>query len=1178
MRSILFLQYRALVVLLGLALSAGAAAGRQVGPSRFTGSVYRFTFDVRPADSLVRLGHQFILSGSEIVRLDGRILVPERDYRLDGRSGTIRLALALLDTLAADSSRPHRVEGTYHALPFSFLPEYRRREPVFLADTLARGNGTRAPVRPETPFAFDDIFGSKLQKSGSIVRGFSIGSNRDLSLNSGFRMQMAGKVSDDLELTAALTDENSPIQPEGTTQTLQEFDKVFVELRGTNLQATFGDFVLDMPGTEFSRFSRKLQGAKASAHLSAGTESGDVAVAAAVTRGKFTTNEFRGLDGVQGPYRLAGRDNERNIVIIAGTERVYLNGERVTRGENQEYVIDYSTGELTFTPRRLISHAARIVVDFEYSDRQFNRTLVGAQAGFAMLGKTLTLHTSYFRESDDPDSPLDNSLTDADRDTLRLAGDDPSKATRVGAVDVGPGKGQYLQRDTLVQDPASNQIVLRTIYVYAPYDSANARFSVTFSSVGFGIGDYEKISSGNYRFVGIRRGSYAPVRTLPMAQSHSLADVGLSGRLAEDLTLSGEFAASAFDKNRFSSLQDDDNGGTALNVGLRYAPEHMTLGKADLGSIDLTLRERQIGSRFAPLDRVNEVEFARKWNLADSSGADETIREANLAYSPGAAVTFQGGAGRIERTGTFSSNRYNASAALHASGLPAAGYQWELIDSRDPVRDGGGLWIRHGGTAKMKAGFLVPSIEYRGEVLRSRSLSADTLTFGSFQFNEVTPGIAFDSLGPVSGRAGLGMRWDDSLQTGTLRRVSRTTTQSYGLRLDSWRDLSSSLDLSVQHRTFTDAFRKRNADDRESILMRWMTRFTPLDRGVETEWFYEGASEQSAKQERIFQRVQRGTGNYVYAGDLNKNNTVDEQDFRLTRFDGDFIAVTVPTDALTPVVNVNASSRIRLTPSRMLSGGGWAASALSALTSETYARVEERSSDPDTRQIYLLHLSRFLSDATTLAGSNLLTQDMYVLENHREFSLRFRLNQRHGLAQFAALSERAFSRERSVRLRWQFLSEIANQIDFVEKIDNLTSSQPSVRERTVRSNMVSSDWSYRPVQEVEAGFRLDAGYATNAETTEANINAEAVRCVYSIQGRGQVRAELTREEVTLRRAPDVLPYELTAGRVSGRTWLWRFGLEYRLTQFIQAFASYDGRSEGGGTPVHTARAEVRAFF
>jgi hypothetical protein len=1174
-----FPRYQALFLFLGLSFLAAAACARQPGAAVPPGPVYRFSFQIHAADSLVQLPHEFLLGGSEFVALDSVRLAPGADYLLDARHGILRFTPALRAALRSDTARVRRLSGTYRALPLSFQPEYRRRSPVLLADSGAARGAPARGSRIAAPFSFDDVFGSKLQKSGSIVRGFSLGSNRDLSLNSGFRMQMSGRLTDDLELTAALTDENSPIQPEGTTQTLQEFDKVFVELRGSSVNATFGDFVLDVQSGEFSRFSRKLQGAKGGAQFHSEGGRGELLLAGAVARGKYATNQFRGLDGVQGPYRLSGKDNEREIVVIAGSERVFLNGEQMARGENQDYVIDYANAEVTFTPKRLVSHSSRIAVDFEYSDRRFNRTLVGGQAAAGLFGDKVTVRAGFFRESDDKDAPIDNTLTEADLDTLRAAGDDRSKASREGAVLVGPGKGQYLVRDTLVSGAGGGAALVVPVFVYAPFDTLNAVYSVSFSFVGAGKGDYEKVSVGNYRFAGVGRGSYAPLRFLPLAESHALVDIGIAGRVSGDLTLTGEFAGSALDRNLFSALDDGNNNGSAVNVGVRYAPERFSLGGANLGAVDLRLRERHVGARFAPLDRVDDVDFARTWNIADSANADETIREGSLVYLPVAEVTLRGGLGRIERAGLFSSKKYDASAAVVRPGGVSAAYQWELVDSRDPVRDNAGLWIRHGGKASQRFGRLTPVVEYRGEVLRSRDAGADTLEQASFQFGEIVPGIAVDSIGPMSVRAGVGVRWDDSLAHGSLTRVSVTTTQSYGWKIDEWHDLSSSIDVAVQRRSFTAAFRPRNAEDRENVLLRWQSRYAPFARGLEGDVFYEASSEQAAKQERVFQRVQRGTGSYVYAGDLNHNNTVDEQDFRLARFDGDFVAVSVPTDALTPVVDVKASTRVRVTPSRMLgTTGGWVAAALSAVTTETYARVEERSTEQETRRIYFLHLSRFLNDATTLAGSNLLTQDFNLFENRREGSLRFRYSQRRGLSQFATLAERAYFRERSARLRWQFLGEIANQIDFVEKTDNLVASAPSVRERTVRSTMLSSDWSYRPIQAVEAGFRIDAGRASNADTTEADINALAVRTIYSIEGRGQLRAELTREEVVLKRQSEIVPFELTGGRVNGKTWLWRIGLEYRVTLFIQAFVSYDGRSEGGGSPVHTARAEVRAFF
>ncbi|MEZ4821646.1 MAG: hypothetical protein R2942_04200 [Ignavibacteria bacterium] len=52
-------------------------------------------------------------------------------------------------------------------------------------------------------------------------------------------------------------------------------------------------------------------------------------------RGLFTVNQFNGQDEIQGPYYLVGGNNELNILVLSGTEKVYLDGNLMIRGEQQ---------------------------------------------------------------------------------------------------------------------------------------------------------------------------------------------------------------------------------------------------------------------------------------------------------------------------------------------------------------------------------------------------------------------------------------------------------------------------------------------------------------------------------------------------------------------------------------------------------------------------------------------------------------------------------------------------------------------------------------------------------------------------------------------------------------------------------------------------------------------------
>jgi hypothetical protein len=413
-------------------------------------------------------------------------------------------------------------------------------------------------------------------------------------------------------------------------------------------------------------------------------------------------------------------------------------------------------------------------------------------------------------------------------------------------------------------------------------------------------------------------------------------------------------------------------------------------------------------------------------------------------------------------------------------------------------------------------------------------------------------------------------------------RESNSFTQTYGARLSEWNDLTSSLDVTLREKRFSEAFRRLNNSDTKTVLVRSQSRVTPLHRALESDIFYEVATERSSRLERVFVRVPQGTGSYRYLGDLNNNGVADGNEFELTRFDGDYVAITLPSEQLFPVIDLKASVRLRLSPDRFLRGTGTGdAKILSLLSTESYVRVEEKSSEPDLKQIYLLHFRKFQHESTTIAGSTLFTQDLNINEGSPDVSVRLRYSQRRGLNRFTSGIERSYARERSIRLRMQLVREIAQQVDYINRMDRVSSQQPSSQLRDILSNKIEYDLSYRPEQDIEVGFRIELSRSTDRfpfSPVDADLNTQSLRFVHALSGAGQLRLETSREEVRLNQSIAAFPFELTGGRVDGKTWLWRVAFDYRVTEFVQATMNYDGRSEGGRAPVHTARAEVRAFF
>lgn len=1107
-----------------------------------------------------------IIPDTEIITLRGNVISKD-EYSISYQTASFQLSetlpYSIFDTLYV----------TYESLRLGLQKEYKRRSLVIKYDD--QTGDTIRTLQPEGGgFTPESIFGPGIQKSGTIVRGFTVGTTKDFSLNSGLRLQLSGRLSDEIEIVAALTDENTPIQPEGNTERLEELDKVFIQVKHPNAVGTFGDYQLKKRYGEFGVIDRKLQGLMGEFLVS--DYSGYVAIAS--SRGKFNSNLFNGLDGVQGPYRLSGINNERDIIIIAGTEKVFVDGIEMKRGENNDYIIEYSNATVTFTPNRLITSASRINIDFEYTDRRYSRNFIGAGSGAKFFNNKLDLKFQFIREGDDQDAPIDILLSDEDKEILSQAGDDRNKSVKPGVTLAEPDslgiiKGLYTQVDTVF-----NEIPF-SYYVFDP-GAPNSIYNVSFSFVGEGKGDYIRESIGNYKFVGIGSGGYLPIIYLPVPELKQMGNFIVDINPFEDLTISLEYAGSLWDKNRFSNLDDKDNYGYSRNVFLKLNPTQVTIGSLDLGKAGFSYRDRFIQDKFTSVDRFNEVEFNRHYNTTDSPvNEDELLREIGVTLIPHDYFRLNSSAGFLRKGDNFSSDRFNNIISFTDNKSFGLNYNLDYVKSKNPILSSS--WFRHKANAYYSFLIFKPGFEFLAEDKVDRRRSNDSLLTGSLKYFEYIPSLQLIDIEGFNFTAKYSLRDEYLPLEGRMLNESRAITHSYEAAYSGIKEVNTSLNFSFRNKRYSETFSQRGFLDNESILVRSQSKFRFWERILNGDLFYEVSTQRSARLQKVFLRVEQGTGNFRYLGDLNNNGIADENEFEPTIFDGDFVVVTIPTDELFPVIDLKASTRWKISFSELFDNNSVAGTILAPVSTETFWRIEENSREADYAKIYLLDLNSFRKEGTTIRGSNYIQQDLFLFENEQDLSFRFRFTQRNSLNEFYDGYERGYNRERSLRIKFKLVKEISNQTDVVNETDNVSAHERSNRRRNVANNNISSDFSYRPVRAIEVGFRIKVGRSEDTfpiSPTIIDLNSQLLRFNLSFLGTGRLRIELERNELISNTTENIIPFELTGGNQIGKNYYWRVNFDYRLAANLQTTLSYDGRLQGTSRVVHTARAEARAYF
>lgn len=1129
-----------------------------------------------------RVARRIVLD-RDTVRLDSMSVVPGtfslwRDsvpvdtglYRLDPyHAWVLRRPGAPMDTLTA----------RYRAMPLLLAGPFRHKDPA----ALQRPSGDR-----NDPFKYvpgnkldQDLIGiSGLNKSGSISRGILFGNNQDLSVNSALNLELNGKLTDRINVMASVTDNNIPIQAGGNTAELQDFDQVFIKLFDDRQELIAGDFVLQRPKSWFLTYFKKTKGLSYATKL--GQDQGvhgTLGVSAAISKGSFSRNQIQGVEGVQGPYRLTATDGGTFIIVLSGTERVYIDGQLLTRGLENDYVIDYNTAEITFTARRLITKDRRIVVEFQYSDKNYARSLVRLSNELD-IGAT-TLHVDLYSEQDHKAQPLQQSLTDAERQALAQAGDDPLAAVVPGADSVSFSADEvlYARIDSLGYSP---------VYRYST-DPDSARYRVSFSNVGAGRGDYAQqqftpngrvfqwIAPDTVSGLIVHRGDYAPVRVLVPPRAQRVLEVGADHRFSARTKAWGQVAFSDYDRNTFSSLDEDNDQGLAVRAGMSHA--------IPLSMRDTTLRlvvgtdNEWRGKDFTTVERYRPVEFERNWNAtAVSQDGDQVLASVSMGLLAG-------------RHGTT-----NLSSSLFHIQDRYDGYRQALVSDlhlgrQDITVDGSLLntatdgitsdFLRHKARIARRMKWITVGLRDEHERNRFHSDTLQALIAGSYQFLDWEAFVQSPDSAKTRFRLGGGQRYDQALRAGALAPSTEATTYNASVDVGGRKVRKLAATFTYRRLRIVDSTLTAQRPE-DTYLARIDHGHSALKGAFTWDLFYEFGSGLEQRREFVYVQVPAGQGVYVWR-DYNGNGIKELNEFELASFgyEADYIRVFVQTNDYVRTYSNQLSASAELRPAAVWTDVKGFRRFLAKWSDVASYRTDRRTGNDDLNSAFNPFLVDPL-DTALIAFSNSSRNTVYYDRSGRSWSIDHTYQSDRNKSLLLNGFESRLRETNIVHLRWNTTPQWTLELEgeqgrSVNNSDLLSGRTYAIDQRSGKPKL-----TWQPSTSVRALVQFKYTEKRNQAELggeKADIKDLGAEFRYNAAGRGSIQVNANLVDITYDGTVDSsLGTEMLAGLKPGTNVTWSVGIQRRLSDHLQVDLTYNGRRSEGVPVVHVGGAQVRAFF
>lgn len=1007
-----------------------------------------------------------------------------------------------------------------------------------------------------------------LNTSGSITRGITIGNNQNAVLNSNLDLQITGKLSDKVSLRASLQDNNIPLQEGGYSQKLDQFDNIFMELFSDDWNIRAGDVFLENRKAQFLSFNKKVQGLSASFDFGEENNKTNVFASVAFAKGQYAKSTFIGQEGNQGPYKLKGQNGELYVLVISGSERVYVNGVLLKRGENNDYVIDYNAGEIVFTSLFTITSEMRINIEYQYSDRNYNRMVT--YAGASHENKKWSFAGYLYSENDLKNQPLQQNLSAEQVQILSSAGDDTTLMKAPSAYE-----DTYADNKVLYKKIIQNSV---EIYQYSS-NPEDVLYNVKFSLVGNNSGNYV-IQNANsveriYEYVapvnGILQGNYEPIVQLVAPMKLQAATFLGKYNPNEKTLVDFEIGISNNDQNLFSDIDDGNNNGIALklNTKKRLFTKSWTVdGFANYQFID---------KDFKSIERLYTIEFNRDWNLNTILSGNQSLLVAGLNFN-------------------FFSNKKTNNIGLLT-------YQFEKLDFTESYSG-----TRHTTSAFFKLKNW--TIENQGSFLKSdatastskfiRNLAKTKYHFGknwvggniqiednqekdkvTSQFSAISQ--RFSEYGAFVGRGdstkvfvelGYVRRKNDSLQNGLLEHVSNSETYYLKSKLIQNKKADLAVYASYRNLDFTAADRENEPSLNSRIL--YNDRF--FNQLVQIGTVYETSSGTIPQQEYTYLEVPAGQGVYMW-NDYNGNGIQELEEFETAPFpdQAKFIRVFLPNRVYIKTNQNKFSQSLTLNPLQWQNEKGFKKIVSYFYNQTSFIMDRKVKSDGDN-----FELNPFYSSEQNILGLNSsFRNSLFYNRGKQKHSVTYSylINNGKNLLSIGSQSVKNYSHQLQythlyqkswlLNLFTKTIQTSLNSKDFVAKNYDLTGFQLAPKISYLFSKNTSLDFFYE-LQKKEnqiGNFETLTQNRLGTSFSYAGDKKVTVNGEFSFYQNKFVGDEFSS-----------VGFQMLEGLQAGENLVWKLLLQKNITQFLDVNLNYQGRKSETGVTVHTGNIQLRAYF